>query len=191
MRLTLLLAVLSWIAMVLVDLALVFGEQNDMVIGVPQEASRFLLILYFISLFYYFNQRIKRFEDLDFINLLWKVFATGLVTTIIAFVIKMVLASISTSRLGQDAVWVNLLYHINIGLVSIYLISTFVVWKELILYQRSTQLIKRWNLFEYALLIGMFLVFFVEPYSSEFIISLTFLFLFGLFQSVVSSGYLI
>lgn len=51
---------------------------------------------------------------------------------------------------------INIFYHLNIGLVVAFLVSTFVAWKRLILYQKSKILITTWKIFEYALVGGMF-----------------------------------
>ncbi len=50
---------------------------------------------------------------------------------------------------------INFFYHVLAGLVVVFMISTFVVWKRLILYQKSKNLIQLWSFFEYFLLASL------------------------------------
>src|SRR5690606_11889022 len=50
--------------------------------------------------------------------------------------------------------------HVEFGLITIFLISTSLLWQHLILYQKSKRIVKQWQAFEIAMLISMFIVFF-------------------------------
>ncbi len=87
--------------------------------------------------------------------MLWKVFAAGLLTTILSLSIRFVFNILGSSALAKNILMVNFFYHLNAGLVLAFLISTFVAWKRLILYQKSKWLTSAWKIYEYALTGGL------------------------------------
>ena len=50
-------------------------------------------------------------------------------------------------------------FHLRFGLFVILVLSTLMVWKQLVLYQRSTRLVTLWNVFEGALLASILIEF--------------------------------
>ena len=89
-------------------------------------------------------------------DLLWRVFAIGLVTTITSLIIELFYSQIAGNKLGESLYLDELLFNINFALISIFLISTFTVWKRLILYQKSKRLIAWWRVFETTLMLSIF-----------------------------------
>ncbi len=148
-RISLTLAILSWLALVFADLTLLFSKSNQITSGFADEIPFVLRSFYFISLFFFFKYRIEKAESVNFVDLLWRVFVTGLLTTIFSLSLKSVDLIIGT--LGQNPFVLNMFYLINIGLLSAFVISTFLVWKRLILYQKSKLLMRGWQIFEYGL----------------------------------------
>lgn len=109
------------------------------------------LSIFIISSLIYYRFIITKAESINFTDLLWRVFITGLVTTIISLGIRLVFNLYENTSFIKNPLTINFFYHLYIALVVIFLISTFVVWKRLILYQKSKQLIRWWNAFEYLL----------------------------------------
>ncbi len=99
----------------------------------------------------YYRYVITKADSLNFTDLLWKVFVTGLITTIISLGIRAFFFVFAGSSIIESPLTVNFFYNILAGLVMIFMISTFVVWKRLILYQKSKNLIQLWGFFEFAL----------------------------------------
>ena len=110
---------------------------------------------------------ITKADSLNFTDLLWKVFITGLITTLISLAIKFFFTLFANSTLVESPLTINFFYNILIGLVVIFMISTMVVWKRLILYQKSKNLLQLWSFFEIALLAALFFDFLGLSYGDN------------------------
>ncbi len=113
----------------------------------PQISFSLFVFLTFI----YYRFVITKADSLNFTDLLWKVFITGLVTTLISLGIQAFFYVFANSSIVESPLTINFFYNILVGLVMIFMISTFVVWKRLILYQKSKNLLQLWSFFEFAL----------------------------------------
>jgi serine phosphatase RsbU (regulator of sigma subunit) len=160
LRLSLLFAILCWLSLVLADLFLLFAEINDANAGISAEIPQLLLSLFIIFLYFFFKIRIQKAESINFIDLLWRVFSTGLIVSLVQLSVSLFFYLLSDSKLMQNPLMVNFFYHINLGAVIIFLISTFIVWKRLILYQKNKRLLFLWQFFEYSLLASLLYSFF-------------------------------
>ncbi|HET8859477.1 GAF domain-containing SpoIIE family protein phosphatase [Marivirga sp.] len=160
LRLTLLFAVLCWLSLVLADLFLLFAEINGANAGITKEIPQLLLTLYIIFAYLFFKIRIQKAESINFIDLLWHVFSTGLIVSLVQLAVSLFFYLLSDSKLMQNPLMVNFFYHINLGVVIIFLVSTFIVWKRLILYQKNKRLLIIWQIFEYSLLASLLYSFF-------------------------------
>ncbi len=76
-------------------------------------------------------------------------------------------------------------YHVNLGLILVFLLSTFLVWKKLVLYQKTKKLLLSWKIFEYSFL-GSLLLFLFKTELPEgiFIGVLLILVIMGIYLSV-------
>jgi serine phosphatase RsbU (regulator of sigma subunit) len=183
-RFTLFLGIISWLSLVVIDLTLLFSDINNMRSGIPAELRLVLLDLFFVALFFYYRYITGRAERVNFIDLLWRVFATGLLATIVSLTIFLFYNLLGDSQLAENPFLKNFFYHINIGLVTAFLTSTLMVWKQLILYQKSKRLIRLWLLFEYALLGSILINFFPQDtFNTMYSVVLTLLLLLGLVLS--------
>ena len=111
-----------------------------------------MLDLYVISIFYYYKFKIERDESLNFTDLLWRVFATGLVATVLSLALRMLDFLLGSTKLSSNIFFIDVEYLVNLGLLFSFLVAAFTCWKRLILYQKSKWLIRGWTLFEIALL---------------------------------------
>ncbi len=107
---------------------------------------------------------ITKADTLNFTDLLWKVFITGLITTLISLAIRLFFTIFAQSTLVESPLTVNFFYSILVGLVVIFMVSTLVVWKRLILYQKSKNLLQLWSFFEIALVGSLLFDFFGLTY---------------------------
>ncbi len=184
-RVTLFLGIISWVLLVVTDLSLLFADINNMRSGIPAETRLVLLSLFFVSLFFYYRFITGRAERINFIDLLWRVFATGLLATIVSLTIFLFYNLLGDSRLSDNVFLRNFFYHINIGLITAFLTSTIMVWKQLILYQKSKRLIMLWQAFEYTLLFSVLLVFVpLTELNIVYNFTIALLFILGLVLSV-------
>ncbi|MEO9872471.1 GAF domain-containing SpoIIE family protein phosphatase [Ekhidna sp.] len=110
--------------------------------------------------FAYYRYVITKADSLNFTDLLWKVFITGLITTLISLAIQLFFNLFARSTLVESPLTINFFYNILIALVVIFMVSTLVVWKRLILYQKSKRLLQLWGLFEIALVAALLFDFF-------------------------------
>jgi len=178
-------AVLGWLAFVFADIFILFGNVNNIKTGIPPFVANLALNIFIISLFFYYKLRINKIESINFIDLLWRVFATGLLATVVSLAIKFLFFAIGNTNFAENVFVIKIAYHLNFGLVSAFLISTFIVWKRLILYQKSKFLLKSWAIFEYLLLSSLALDLIFSDFSNFISIALlTILIFMGLAFSV-------
>ena len=150
-RLSAILGIIFWSLFTIVDLMALFSDLNHIAFGFPDFVANGLMALFFISLILFYKFSIEQAESVNFIDLLWRVFVSGLIATAATLAIEFFFSVFSGSKVGSNTLIINFLYHVNIGLIIAFLISTFIVWKRLILYQKSKTLMATWRIYEYAL----------------------------------------
>ncbi|WP_040418094.1 GAF domain-containing SpoIIE family protein phosphatase [Cyclobacterium qasimii] len=179
------LAVISWLALLLVNLIRVFGEINQMEGLIGKEITWILEILFFIWLYIFFNDAIKKNQNRNFIFFIWRAASTGLMATGTSFLIIFFYYLLGDSRLSEDPLLKNFFYHVNFAVVSIFLISTTLSWKHLILYQKSKAIVQQWQAYEVILLISMFFVLISQAsFNYGFMFGLIFLIIYGAILSI-------
>jgi sigma-B regulation protein RsbU (phosphoserine phosphatase) len=155
-RLTFLAAAISWLVLAFADVTLIFSTSHRLPAGVAHWLPRVMLDLYFISLFYYYKFKIERDESLNFSDLLWKVFATGLIVTVISLTFRLLLLLVTSTKVSnsvwESATFLDFVYQINLGLFIGFLLAAYTSWKRLIVYQKSKWLLRTWGVFEFGLL---------------------------------------
>jgi len=156
MRLSLVLAVLLWLIATLIDVLQLLATRSDVKLGIDPLVTNLLEAVFLIMVFAYFRFRIKSVDSSNFLDLLWRVFATGLITTIASLLIVLFYNTIDGTPLASNEFVRKFFDDVNRALISIFLISTFTVWKRLILYQKSKRLVYYWNVFEAAVILSVF-----------------------------------
>lgn len=122
--------------------------------------TRAFLVAFILFIYFFYSKRIGRKEGFNIIDLLWKVFVTGLIATVVSLSSNFLLGLLEDHEHGRNPYFLDTIYLINTGLIVTLLISTFTVWKRLILYQKSKLLVRTWNVFEYTLFGSAILFFF-------------------------------
>lgn len=151
-RLTFFAALISWLVLVFSDLTLLFSDLKGLPANLPVWLPRVMLDLYVLALFYYYKFRIERDETLNFTDLLWKVFATGLITTVVSLAVRFLLFLLGSAKLTGNVLFGDLIYQINLALFISFLLAAYSAWKRLIQYQKSKWLLRTWAVFELSLL---------------------------------------
>jgi len=154
-RLSVVFGIIFWVLLLVSNLLILFDQKNNASLGVPQVLPHVFLILFILSLGVYYRYIIGKAESVNFIDLLWRVFVTGLLTTIVSLSIKFFFYVFGGSMLTKNVLLINFFYLVNLGLIISFLISTFIVWKRLILYQKSKKLLRTWQFFEYFLFLSL------------------------------------
>ncbi len=184
-RISFLVAILTWLALLFVDITRIFGTMNEMESGVAPEISFILEILFFITVYIFYNYSITKNENSDFLDLIWRGASTGLVATGVSLLIRLFYVLLGDSRLAEDILLRNFFYHVIFALITLFLISSALLWKHLILYQKTKKVVQQWQAFEILLLVAMFFIFFnknVLDYS--FLFGLVFISIFSISLSV-------
>ncbi|MDX5477259.1 MAG: serine/threonine-protein phosphatase, partial [Cyclobacteriaceae bacterium] len=172
-KVSLLVAILTWLALLFVDITRIFGLLNQLESGVAPEFSYVLEIMFFIMVYIFYNYSIAQNERNEFLNLIWRGASTGLLALGVSLLIRAFYFLLGDSRLATDLLLRNFFYHVNFALITLFLISCTLLWKRLILYQKTKKVVQQWQAFEILLLISMFFIFFNKN-------SLDYSFLFGL-----------
>ena len=143
-RFTFLGATIAWLVLVFSDVTILFSDIKGLKPDIPLWLPRVMLDLYVISLYYYYKLKIEQDEGLNFTDLLWKVFATGLIATVISLAIRFILYLLGNTKFASNTLFADIIYQINLALLISFLLAAFTSWKRLILYQKSKWLIRIW-----------------------------------------------
>lgn len=154
-RLLFFLSGLTWVALLFTDLSLVFSVKTNIQPDIPARLPALFFNLFLVALYYYYKFKIDKDELLNFVDLLWRVFATGLVVTVISLLLRLIEYMPGTTKLTSLFLYMEASYIINLGLISGFLMASFTVWKRLILYQKSKWLLRLFTFFEWGLLITL------------------------------------
>jgi phosphoserine phosphatase RsbU/P len=158
-RLTLLGAIISWVVMVFADITILVSDIHGLPPGIPPVLPRVMIDLFIIALFYHYKFKIERDENVSSTDLLWKVFATGLVATVISLGLKLLIFTMGETKITATLVFQYIVYQINLTLFISFMLAAVTVWKRLIQYHKSKWVIRMWSLFE-------LLMFFLLIYDS-------------------------
>ncbi len=156
-RLAFLVSLVTWVALVFIELSILLSSINSLTPDVPVWVRGLALNLFIVSLFYYYKFKIEFDESLTFIDLLWKVFATGLIATVASLVFRFFIFILGDTTLTSSVFFIDIIYLANVGLLISFLLTAYTAWKRLILYQKSKWLIRTWQVFELAMLAGIVL----------------------------------
>lgn len=184
-KISLLVAILTWLSLLFVNLTRLFGALNQLDTGVSGEVTWILQIIFFIMVYLFYNHNISRNEDPGFLNNIWKGTSTGLFAVGVALLSEFFYYLLGDSRLSEDPLLRNFFYHVNFGLITVFLISVTLIWRHLILYQKNKNVVQQWQAFEVILLISMFFVFFnPDSFNYSFLFGLFLILVFGIVLSV-------
>jgi phosphoserine phosphatase RsbU/P len=184
-KLTLMLAVLVWLALLFVDLVRIFGIINQLDSGISEEITWILEILFFFTLYAFYRYSIEKNTQSDFLNLIWRASSTGLIASGIGLLTELIYSSLGESKIASEPFLQNFFYHVNFAWTSIFLISTTLLWKHLILYQKNKKVLQKWQAFEFAMLVSMFFVFFNKNnFDYSFLFGLVILLIISIILSV-------
>jgi serine phosphatase RsbU (regulator of sigma subunit) len=149
-------SVIAWVVLLFSDITILLSSLQGLQPDVPVWLPRVMLAAYIVCLYYYYRFRIELDDSLNFTDLLWKVFATGLITTVVSLVFRLFVFMLGNTSLATNVVFSDLICQVNLALLINFLIAALASWKRLILYQKSKWLIRTWMVFE-LILFGMLL----------------------------------
>lgn len=183
-KLSMLLAILVWLSLLFVDLVRLFGILNELESGIAKEFTWVLEILFFLTVYLFYNYSINKNSQNDFLNLIWRAASTGIVAVFVSIMINLFYSLLGDSNLAREPFLSNFFYHVNFALITVFLISATLLWKHLILYQKSKRVVKQWQAYEIAMLGAMFFIFFNNnSFDYSFLFGLVLLIGFGIILS--------
>ncbi|HSJ69951.1 MAG TPA: hypothetical protein VK921_19885, partial [Anditalea sp.] len=100
-KISLLVAILTWLSLLFVNLTRLFGTLNQMDTGVSGEVTWILQIIFFIMVYLFYNHNINRHEDPGFLNNIWKGTSTGLFAVGVAILTDFFYYLLGYSRLSE------------------------------------------------------------------------------------------
>jgi serine phosphatase RsbU (regulator of sigma subunit) len=153
-RLLFIASAVLWLALLFTDISVLLSTRNSIPADIPSWLPRILLNLFILTLFFYYKLKVER-DELNFVDLLWKVFATGLIATVISLLFRLFVYLMGNTRLAGHVVFYDFIYLVNLGLTVSFLLMAFTAWKRLILYHKSKWLLRLWTFFEYGLLASL------------------------------------
>ena len=163
-------SILAWLSLSVVDISNQFSLGNDIDSGFNEKLPNLLFFAYVLSLFIFYKSRVELADRLNLIDLLWKIFVTGMLTTVVSLSIRSLDIILGDSQLIKNVLVIDLLFLVNLGLLTAFLIATLVVWKRLILYQKNKRLLLLWTIFEYILFGSIILDFSPIPGKEYFLV---------------------
>jgi len=156
-RLVIILAIISW----LITLGSMYLTRFAQIHSGPTETymffSKLFLVVFIISIYLFYRNTIGLQGGFNITDLLWKVFVTGMVATIVSLATNFLLSLLKNNELSNNPYFIDTLYHINTGLIATFLIAAFAVWKRLILYQKTKWLVRLWNITVFWVALSCFL----------------------------------
>ncbi|NJM94841.1 MAG: hypothetical protein HC842_09425 [Cytophagales bacterium] len=102
----------------------------------------------------------EKHENVDIHELIWKVFLTGLVCTLFSGIISFLVATIPIPSNMWEMLLKSIAFNIELGLLTIFLMTAFAIWKRMVLYEKSKFALFSWYGFEYLLLATLIVHFF-------------------------------
>ncbi len=145
------LSIITWLSLSVVDISNQFSASNNIDSGFSELLPNLLFLGYITSLFTFYKAKIDIADRHNLIELLWKIFVTGMLTTVVSLIIKSFDLLLGGTQLINNLLVIDFLFLVTLGLLTAFLIATFVVWKRLILYQKNKRLLLLWTIFEYFL----------------------------------------
>lgn len=176
---------LTWLGLLFVDLLRLFGKLNQMNLGIAEEITYTLEIIFFILVYLFYSRSIELNENNNFIQLIWRAASTGMMALGTSLLTRIFYVILGNTRLSTDPLLANFFYHVNFGMITIFLISCTLLWKKLILYQKNKNIVQQWQIYEVMLLVSMFYVYFNKnSFGSTFLFGLLLLLILGIILSV-------
>ncbi len=176
----------SWVLLLVIRLIAFLGYSNVEVFGVNFYIKGLLLNSFLLFVFFYFNARQEKMEDPSFVDIISNLFVFGLIATAASVVLQLIVSFLETEPVSTWArISINVLYHLNVGILTIFLTQAFFYWKKMVFHQKSISVSKIWNIFEYTLLLSLLFNFFeFDIRHPPFALTLAILLILGLVLSV-------
>ena len=182
-KLTLIFAILSWLALVFTGLTeQSFWHNETLSLQNSNPLKGLLLNAFIFNLYIYSWQQTQKQAGADFYGFLWRTFLTAILCTGIAIALTGVLVAIEDSPETFQSLVHSFIFQVEFGLLLFFLMIAYSKWRRIILYEKSKWVWYAWLVFEIGLFAATFTHFFhFETFNAYFyviyggFISLTFI----------------
>lgn len=154
--------ILSWVTLTVIDLAEQYSLVANFEVSIPVYLKGIFLNGFLLLIYLYVREdQARREAEEDFHSQLLRTFTMSMLCSFGSLVLRFLNnLLLSASNLSESLVLINFVYHVDFVLLAIFLITAFTKWKNLILYNSSSQVKRLWQLFEYGLFATLLLHFF-------------------------------
>ncbi len=113
--------------------------------------------LFSLAFFFYYSERSRKNKGLNFNEILWKGFVFGALSVVGLLLTNFTITLVDPNMIFFDyddpyPYYVNGFYLTTCTFIVIFLSNTFYVFKRMILYQKTKNLLLSWKIFEYTAL---------------------------------------
>jgi sigma-B regulation protein RsbU (phosphoserine phosphatase) len=186
-KILIVLSIVSWLLFTSSSWMYIFSQVNHVEHGFSNHFPKFFYVIFFLTIYLFFKISLRPGDQINMSDLLWRVFATGLIATAISLSLQVMVYSLSENKFIDNKYFNSLIFTINTGVLTTFVISTFVVWEKLIFYQKTKMLIYSWRAFVYFIIASLMISFFKidiissgYQYLTGFIVIISIIFSFNL-----------
>ena len=146
LRIYVFMAILSWVAMTILDLNRLIGQLNGIETSEISGNIATISFILFVLFFYKLEIGSKELRN-DFVNLFWKSFITSCVALLVLLLIRLFYVLMDGTNLATNVIVENFLYHVVIACYVLFIGNLFYLFKRVILFQKSKNLIYKFKNF--------------------------------------------
>lgn len=119
---------------------------------------------FIVSTFLRFKLQTGGAVGYKFNELIWRGFVLGSTLLLSLFFVYMTMAVVDPDKIlyneeSPNAIFINTYYLINMAFIIIFVANIFYIYKRMVMFQRSRNLLISWNIFEYLTLLSVFTIF--------------------------------
>lgn len=156
-KLYLVLGVIFWLLLLASNISFYFTENPLINPALADFLYNYFLCLFILFTLLYFKIEIGAQKITSQDDYLWRVFITGVSTILLLLFIRF----FTPIKIQGNETIYTLFFHLSLGLIIVFITSTFYVWKKFILYHKTTRTNIIWHTFEYFVLVSILSSFFI------------------------------
>lgn len=160
-------AIVSW-TLLLANVVLAaegLRHEGSQGLAVPY-VNNILIAVFIVAVFGYQRRSSESLKGIDFIGYLWNIFTKGGIAAYLSIALFMVYRMATNYTNVQSPLLLHMVYHLNFGLLVLFLAKAFYVWRQLILYHKNKFIQIAWDWYEILLFATLLLTLLNFNYSS-------------------------
>ncbi|MDX5419702.1 MAG: SpoIIE family protein phosphatase [Hymenobacteraceae bacterium] len=145
-------ALISW-SLLLANVLLAaesMREENSDGLALPY-INNFLIVIFIVTVFGYQRLSADNLKGIDFISYLWNIFAKAGIAAYLSIALYMGYRMVVNYTNVQSTLLLHMVYHVNFGLLVLFLAKAFYIWRQLLLYHKNRFLQIAWDWYELLL----------------------------------------